>query len=163
MRLRARDHHTLVCGKGGIGPRSPHTTLKGPPEYVNARWMWSLHGFHPTWHRMDHLDYFQKLSLGGRPNTKPRDHGTMNTHDRWFTPFYHVCGHAWTNIHWNSRWLRARSQMAWHSTWGSVTTLHDFGGVLGTSFGPFLVGSHGFVVTTLGSCVKWPKSAVILC
>ena len=32
----------------------------------------------PTWHRMDlgHLDCFQKPSLGGRPNTKLRDHGT---------------------------------------------------------------------------------------
>ena len=42
-RLRARDHHassTLIGGKGGAGPSSLlHTTLKGPTEYVNARWM----------------------------------------------------------------------------------------------------------------------------
>jgi hypothetical protein len=25
-----------------------------------------------------HLEYFQKPPLGGRPNTKPRDHGTPN-------------------------------------------------------------------------------------
>ena len=25
-----------------------------------------------------HLDYFQKLPLGGRPNTKPGDNGTLN-------------------------------------------------------------------------------------
>ena len=30
-----------------------------------------------------HLDHFQKLPLGGRPNIKPRDHGTPNTHNRW--------------------------------------------------------------------------------
>ena len=25
--------------------------------YVNARWMWCLHGFLPTWHRMDHVSW----------------------------------------------------------------------------------------------------------
>ena len=41
-RLRARDHYassTLIGGKGGAGPTSLHTTLEGPTEYVNARWM----------------------------------------------------------------------------------------------------------------------------
>jgi hypothetical protein len=41
-RLRARDHYnssTLIDGKGGAGPSSLHTTLEGPTEYVNARWM----------------------------------------------------------------------------------------------------------------------------
>jgi hypothetical protein len=41
-RLSARDHYTsspLIGGKGGAGPSSLHTTLKGPPEYVNATWM----------------------------------------------------------------------------------------------------------------------------
>ena len=37
-----------------------------------------------------------------------------------------------------------------------MTTLHDFGGGLGTAFGHFLLGSHNFMVTALGSCVKWP-------
>jgi hypothetical protein len=45
--------------------------------------------------------------------------------------FYHVWGPAWIEIHWNSIWLRARSHMTSHYTWGSVTTLQDFGGVLG--------------------------------
>src|ERR1700689_4479049 len=27
---------------------------------------------------------------------------------------------------------------------------------LGTAFGHFLLGSHNFMVTALGSCVKWP-------
>ena len=43
MRLRARAHctsSTLNGGKGGAGPSSPlHTTLEGPTEYMNARWM----------------------------------------------------------------------------------------------------------------------------
>jgi hypothetical protein len=41
-RLRAHDHYTsstLISGKGGDGPSSLHTTLEGPTEYVNARWM----------------------------------------------------------------------------------------------------------------------------
>ena len=32
----------------------------------------------------DHLDYFQIPPLGGRSSTKPGDHGTSNTHNRWF-------------------------------------------------------------------------------
>ena len=103
-----------------------------------------------------HLDYFQKPPLGGRPNTKPGDHGTPNAHNRWFILFYHVWGPAWIEIHWNSIWLRARSHMTSHYTWGSVTTLHDVGGVFGTAFGHFHLGSHNFMVTALGSCVKWP-------
>ena len=41
-RLRAPDRYTsstLIGGKGGTGPSSLHTTLHGPIEYVNARWM----------------------------------------------------------------------------------------------------------------------------
>jgi hypothetical protein len=49
-----------------------------------------------------HLDYFQKPPLGSRPNTKPRDHGTPNAHNRWFILFYYVWGPAWIEIHWNS-------------------------------------------------------------
>jgi hypothetical protein len=69
------------------GPVQPHFTLpfEGPTEYVNVRWMRRLHGF---LHGIEwimfhgHLDYFQKPPLGGRPNTKSRDHGTPNAHNR---------------------------------------------------------------------------------
>jgi hypothetical protein len=44
----------------------------------------------------------------------------------------------------------------------SVTTLHDFWRCVGTTFGHFLLGSHNFVVTALGSCVKWPLESVTL-
>ena len=77
-----------------------------------------------------HLDYFQKPSLGGWPNTKPGDHGTPNVHNHWFILFYHVWGPAWIEIHWNSIRLRARSHMTSRYTWRSMTTLHEFGGVL---------------------------------
>ena len=70
---------TLIGVKGGAGPSPLHTTLEGPMEYVTARWMYSLHGFLsdiPWIMFHGHLDYFQKPPLGGRPNTKPGDHGT---------------------------------------------------------------------------------------
>ena len=50
--------------------------------------------------------------------------------------------------------------MTSHYTWGSVTTLHDLGGVLGWAFRDFLLGSHNFMVTALSSCVKWPLHMV---
>ena len=41
-----------------------------------------------------HLDSFQKPPLGGRPNTKPGDHGTPNPHNCRFILFEHVWGPA---------------------------------------------------------------------
>ena len=58
------------------------------------------------------------------------------------------------DFHWNNIWLRARSHMAPHYTRGSMSTLHDCGGALGRPLGTFLSGSHNFMVTALGSCVK---------
>ena len=58
-----------------------------------------------------HLDYFQTPPLGGRPNTKPRDHGISNAHNCWFILFCQVWGSAWIDIHWNSIWSRAWSHM----------------------------------------------------
>ena len=84
-----------------------------------------------------HLDYFQKTSLGGTPNTKLGDHGTPNSNNGWFILFYHVWGPARIEIHWYNIWLRARSHMASHYTWGSTTTLHDFGSVLRRSLDTF--------------------------
>ena len=39
-----------------------------------------------------------------------------------------------------------------------MITLHGFWRCLGTAFGNFLLGSHNFVVTALGSCVKLCKN-----
>ena len=64
-------------------------------------------------------------------------------------------GPTWIEIHWNSIWLRARWHMTSHYTWGSVTTLHDFGGVLGRHFGHFLLGSHNLM------CEVVPVTAVV--
>ena len=59
-RLRARDHCTssiLIGGKGGAGPSSLPTTLEGPTEYVNARWVGVKSTWIPTWHRIDHVSW----------------------------------------------------------------------------------------------------------
>ena len=61
---------------------------------------------------------------------KPGDHGTPDVHTCWFILFYHVWGLASMKSYRNSIQLRVRSHMASHYTWGSLTILHDFGGVL---------------------------------
>ena len=113
------------------GCKSPHGFLRG------IEWLMFL----------GHLDYFQKLPLGGRSSTKLGDHDTPNAHSRWFILSYHAWRPTWIEFHWNSIWWRARSHMASHYTWGSVTTLHIFGGVVGTAFGHFLLDSHKFMIT----------------
>ena len=55
---------------------------------------------------------------------------TPNAHNRWFLLFYHVWEPAWIEIHGNSIWSRTWSHMTSHYTWGSMTTLHNFGGGL---------------------------------
>jgi hypothetical protein len=82
------------------------------------------------------LGLFSKTT-SWRPNTKPGDHDTPNTHNRWFILFYHVRDSAWIEIHCNSIWLRAWSHMTSHYTSGSATTLHDFGDVLKRSLDTF--------------------------
>jgi hypothetical protein len=84
-----------------------------------------------------HLDCFQKPPLGGRPNIKPGDYGTPNVHNHWFVLFYRVWGPTWIEIHWNNILLRAWSPMTSHYTRGSVTTLDEFGGVLGRPLDTF--------------------------
>jgi hypothetical protein len=84
-----------------------------------------------------HLDNFQKSPLGGRPNTKPGDHGTPNAHNCWFILFYHARRTAWIGMHWTSIWFRAQSQMTSRCTWGSMPTLDGFGGVLGRPLDTF--------------------------
>ena len=38
-----------------------------------------------------------------------------------------------------------------------MTTLRDFGGILGRPLGHFLLGSCNSMVTARGLCVKWPS------
>ena len=46
-------------------------------------------------------------------------------------------GPAWIEVDWNSIWLRVQSHMTSHYTRGSVTTVHDFGGVVGRPLDTF--------------------------
>jgi len=84
-----------------------------------------------------HLDYFQKPPPGCRPKHKT---GRPWCSERWqplIYSIYHAWGPAWIEIYWNSIWLRAQSHMTSHYTWGYVTTLHDFGGILGRALDTF--------------------------
>ena len=138
--------------------------LEGPTEYVceckmDVKSTWIL-----TWHLMDHVSWllgiFSKSSFGGGPNTKPGDHDTPNAHNRWFILFYYVWGSTWIEkslkqhmveglvTYGFTLYLRVRD----HTTW--------FRRCLGTAFGRFLLGSHNFLVTAFGSCVKWPWEPV---
>ena len=162
-RLRAHDHYTsstLIGGKCGAGPSSFRTMLEGRMEYISECMMDVKSTWIPTWHRIDHVSWsrglFQKPPLGGRFNIKPGDHCTPNAHSRSFILCYHAWGPQQLEIHRNSIWLRTQPHLTSHYTWGSVTTLHDFGSVLGWPLDTFFSGSHNFMVTALGSCVKWP-------
>ena len=87
MRLRALDHYTpstLIGGKAGVGLGLLHTTLERP------RSMWMQDGSKVYMNSymapngscfIVYMDYFWKPSLGGRPNTKPGDHGNPNSHN----------------------------------------------------------------------------------
>jgi hypothetical protein len=76
----------------------------------------------PTWHPMDLVSWSLEL-------------------------FCHMWEPTWIDIYWNSIWLRVRSHMTSLYTWGSMTTLHDCGGVLGwpldTFFGLSQFHGHG--------------------
>ena len=80
---------------------------------------------------------------------------------RYFTTneisiFSLVQGPCMNRSDWNSVWLRVRPHMTsqlhmrarGHTTW--------FWKCLGTTCGHFFLGSHNFMVTALGSCVKRP-------
>ena len=104
-----------------------------------------------------HLDYFQQPPLGGRPSTRPEDHGTRNTHNRWFILFYHVWELTWIEIHWNGIWLRAGPGHIWlHTTLEGPWPHHM---ILEVSWEGLQTLSlrlsqfHNFMVMALGSCV----------
>ena len=139
--------------------------LEGPTEYVceckmDAKSNGILHGI--DWIVFQgHFGCFQKLPLGGRFDTKPGNRGTLNAHNRWFNLLCCVWRPTWIGICWNSNWLRARSQMASHYTWGSVTTLHEwFWRCVGTmACGHLFLGSPNSMVAALGvMCEVFPKA-----
>ena len=101
------------------------------------------------------------LEVGLTQNWETKAFLTLTTADLLYFIIYEKP--AWIKIHWNSIWLRARSHMTSPYTWGSVTTLHDLGDVLGRPLDTFPLGSHNFMVTAFGSCVKWPLDQGMCC
>ena len=90
--------------------------------------MWPLHFKHYCWWKRQSRSKFvwrtnwececkmdvkstwiptRKPPLGGRRDRRFGDCGTLNAHNRYFIPFYHVWSPAWIRIHWNNIWLRA--------------------------------------------------------
>ena len=93
--------------------------------------------FMVTW-----ITFKNHLLKVGLTQNRETIYGSPDAHNRWFILCYHVWGRAWLEIRWNSIWLRARSHMTLQYTWGSVTTLHDFGGVLERPLDRFFWASH---------------------
>jgi len=122
---------------------------------VNSTWI-------PTWHRMDHvlwsLGLFQKPPLGGRPNTKPGEYGTINAHNHWCTPMLSCVMTRMSRISSKSHLVEGPVMYAFTLTYHLKVRDHTmcFRRCLGTAFAHFLLGSHNFMVTSFGSCVKWP-------
>ena len=87
-----------------------------------------------TWHPMDDASWSLGLCLKttswGRP-TQNRETIALHMLTTVDLSYFIICENpTQTQIHWHSIWLRARSHMTSHYPWGSVTTLHEFGGVL---------------------------------
>ena len=113
-----------------------------------------------------HLDCVQKLPFGGRLNTNPGDHGTPNVYKFWFILFYQVWRSAWIEIHWNNIWLRVISHMTSQYTWGSMTTLRDFGGVLSWPLNTFiwtLTISRSRLLARVWSGCEWSDDTLSRC
>ena len=95
------------------------------------------------------------LEVGSTQNRDTMALQTLTSVDVFY--FYHVWEPTWIEIRWNGICLRARSYMASHYTWGSVTTLHDFGGVCWDGLWALSFGLLQFSQSRLfGPCVKWP-------
>ena len=145
-KLRAHDHctsSTLIARKGGAQSKFASHHAWGTHEASECKMFVKfgfLHGI--KWIMFHgHLDYFQKPSLEGRPNTKPRDHNTPKSPNRKFTIINHMCEDPTEiEIHRNSNRLRARTHTASHCTRGPMTTLHDSGSALGRPLDTFFWG-----------------------
>ena len=105
--------------------------LEGPKEYVNARWIHVKSTWIPTWHQMDHVfmvtwtkfkNYLCDIGLA--QNRKTMALRALTSIDLLYLII---------ELHWISIWFKARLHMTSHYTWGSVTTLHDFGRCVGTT------------------------------
>ena len=166
MRLRARDQYissTLIGGNGGAGPSSCFTL------HLRDQWsMWMHDGcevytdsymasnglcFVVTWTIFkNHL-----LNLGLTQNHwETMALRTLTTVDLFYFVMRkdtHELKFTEIAFGWGPRYIWLS-----HYTWGSITTLHGFGGALGPPLDTFfwaLPISWSWLMA-LGSCAKWP-------
>ena len=157
MHIWDRDHYTsstIIDGKGGASSSSLQTMLEEPTEYMNARWL-------PTWHRMDHVTWLLGLFSNATFWRLSEQKTGRPWHSERLQPLvYFNLSCVKTRMNRNSlKYLLVEGPITHDFTLhlGSVTTLHDFGGVLEHLLNTFLLGSHNYMVTALGSCVKCPN------
>ena len=160
-RLRAHDHctsSTLNGGKGGAGPSSLHTMLRdrrskwmqdGCKVYTDSNMASNGSCFMVTWTIPQ--NHFLEVGLTQNWETIPFQNLTT------IEVLYFIMSgdHAWIEVSWNSIWLRTRSQLTSHYTWGPVS--HYM--ILEVSWDglwTLILDPHNFMVTALGLCVKWP-------
>ena len=127
--------------KGGAGPSSSFTPCLrdqwcmwmegGCKVYLDSYKAPNRSWFMITW------TVFENPPLGGSSNTNRETMALRMLTTVGLSYFYHMWGPTRINIHWNCIRLRAGSHMTSHYTRGSVTTLHDFGGVLGRPLDTF--------------------------
>ena len=121
----------------GLGHIWLHTTLEGPwPQYTILE--------------------VSRPPLGGRPNTKLGDHGTLNAHNCRSIIFYYAWGPHLNKNSSNQHLVEGLITYDFtlplragdHTTW--------FWTCLGDGLWTLLLGSHNFMIMAIGSCVKWP-------
>jgi hypothetical protein len=98
-------------------------------SYMGVKWI-MFHG---------QLDYLKKLSLGCRPKLKIGRswHSEISQSFIYYILLAVTKPHEWKIIEIAFGWGPSHI-MTSHYTWGSVTTLHDFGSVLGQPWALFL-------------------------
>ena len=109
--LPLRDQRSMWMQDGCKVHMDSYVALNGSCFMVT--WTFSKHHF---------------LEVGLTQNRETMALRTLTTVDSFYFIIYE--NPTWIEIHWNSIWLRAQSHMISHYTWGSVTTLHDLGGML---------------------------------
>ena len=102
----------------------------GRKVYMDSYMAWNGSCFMVTW-------TFSKNHLLEVSLTQNRETMTLRTLTTGGLFNFIIREPKWIKIHWNSIWLRAWSHTTSYYTWGSVTTPHDFGGVLGRPLDTF--------------------------
>ena len=148
----------LLVEKGGTGLTSHYAWgTNGVSECkmdVKSAWIstwhWMYHVFMVTWIIIkNHL-----LEVGLIQNQETITFWTLTTVDLFYLIMWE--DPVWIGIHWNSIWLKAQSHMTSHYSLRVRDHTTWFWRSFGTTFGHIFLGTHIFMVTALGSCVKWP-------